>query len=262
MPDFGSSLTRLRQGQRLSQLQLALRAGLSQRHISFIESGRARPGPVAIGKLVAGLGLSRAEAARLIQSLHPEQAEATPDWLSPELAPARSVATQLLDRHDPYPALICLRDGAVLQSNAGFVHLLTVAAPDGSLTQHADNLYDLTLHPDALPRFMDNPKAIIPHTVARLRRIADQHDDARATLSRVSRYDTVKAHAGFQTETAATGVLCERYRIGDQTIGLVTMSAAFGCPEQELAQHVSVELFFPADEATAGVIQMLTGVRR
>jgi transcriptional regulator with XRE-family HTH domain len=248
-------LARLRRGRRLSQLALAARAGLSQRHISFIETGRAQPGPAAIRKLIEGLGLSRAEASALLGTIN-LAGQATPvDWLSDAFAQARSVAALLLDNHDPYPALICARDGTVLQANRGFDALIALADPDGLLAVLAQNLYDLTLHPDGLPRLMVNPEAIVAHTIHRLRRAAEADDAAAKALRRAIHYPAVR-DATFATARApAAAVLTEHYRVRGETLSIVTMSAAFGCPEDELAQQVSVELFFPADVRAASIMR-------
>jgi transcriptional regulator with XRE-family HTH domain len=254
MTNFGAGLARLRREKRLSQLQLALKAGLSQRHISFIESGRAQPGPMAIRKLIDGLGLSRAEASTLLNAAKLGGKARQIDWLSADFEQARAVASQLLDNHEPYPALICARDGTVLLSNKGFQRLIKRADTDGRLARLAGNLYDLTLHPDGLPRMMQNPELIIPHTLHRLRRAARDDDGAAETLARTMRYATVKDVSFAHLGTAAGGVLCEKYQLGEDVLNIITMTAAFGCPEEELAQQVSVELFFPADDKAADIM--------
>jgi transcriptional regulator with XRE-family HTH domain len=257
MADFGLSLSRLRRERRLSQLELALRAGLSQRHISFIESGRAQPGPSAIRKLIDGLGLSRAEASALLNAAKLSGKTQGLDWFSPEFEQARAVASQLLGNHEPYPALICARDGTVLQSNAGFERLIAQADTDGRLAKLAGNLYDLTLHPGGLPQLMQNPELIIPHTLHRLKRAANDDDGAAKTLARIMRYATAKDSSFADLGTAAGSVLCEKYLLGDDLLHIITMTAAFGCPEEELAQQVSVELFFPADENAKAIMREL-----
>jgi transcriptional regulator with XRE-family HTH domain len=257
MQHFGTSLAKLRHERRLSQLQLANQVGLSQRHISFIESGRAQPGPVAIRKLIDGLRLSRTEASMLLRTVELEGNLGSVDWQSKELSEAREVAAMLLKNHEPYPALICKRDGTVLQSNTGFRRLITRADNDGKLDALAGNLYELTLHPDGLPRLMINPELIIPHTLHRLRQAASVDCVAARVLARLETALHKDAASFASIAPAVGGVLCEHYRIGQADLKIITMSAAFGCPEEELAQQVSVELFFPADNEAAAFMKAL-----
>jgi transcriptional regulator with XRE-family HTH domain len=257
MQHFGANLARLRRERRLSQLQLAEHAGLSQRHISFIETGRSQPGPVAIRKLIDGLSLSRTEASMLLRTVDLEGGAANIDWDSNGLADARRVAAMLLQNHEPYPGLICRRDGGVLESNAAFRRLIALADDDGRLEAIAGNLYDLTLHPDGLPRLMVNPELVIPHTLHRLRRAAHADEAAAKVLERLGPFQRKESGSFALNMPAVSSVLCEHYRIGKTDLKIITMSAAFGCPEEELAHQVSVELFFPADEKSAAFMQAL-----
>jgi transcriptional regulator with XRE-family HTH domain len=259
MQSFGIALARLRRARDLSQLKLGEQAGLSQRHISFLESGRAQPGQAALRKLIDGLLLSRREASELLAAASGVTRTAAADWFGPDHVATRNVAHMLLARHAPYPALIYQRCGHVLAENSGFTALINRAeATAGVARALRRNIYDLILHPDGLPRIMANPAEIRTHTLTRLRRMAAQDDRAAQTLRRLK--PAVADLKGFAEAPDNThAVLVENYRLDGQNVQLVTMAAGFGFPEDDLAERISIDLYFPANPGSADRLSKLAG---
>jgi transcriptional regulator with XRE-family HTH domain len=253
---FGTILSDQRRLRGLSQLQLSNASGVSQRHISFLESGRAKPGRAATARLVAALALHRHEADALLTAAGLRAPSAVPAWSDPAFAAVRAATRLLIDSHEPWPAIICDHAGTILATNAAFDRVMVLAGGNAMLATTGHNLYDLTLHPQGLYPLMDNPEAIVPHTLLRLRRAAASDPAARQTLMRVGDWPNVSTHGAISAPDGG-GALCERYRIGDMTIAIHSMTTCFGCPEDATAQVIQIELFLPADNATRSLFGKL-----
>ena len=234
---------------------------MSQRHISFLESGRAKPGADAVRKLTSGLNLSFVETNELYESagLVPPRAEFSIEDVA--FAPAMSAMRALLENHLPNPAIAVSRSGEILLENDAFAQTkdwafsMNRASPvDPAIVS---NLYDLTLHSDGLRRFMLNPKEIIPHTLRRLRIAARFDREAHRTSERCMRYAGLSEFKDLREPSSAnlSSVLVERYRIHDLDLSFVSMVAAFGSPEDVTAQNIQLELFFPHNPATTKSIR-------
>lgn len=138
----------------MSQLDLALRAGTTQRHLSFIESGRSTPGRNMVVRLAESLELPLRERNELLLAagFAPAYPETSLD--DPALAPVRGAIEHILDGHLPYPALVADRRGGLVAANAGF-GLFTEGVSE-ELTGPGSNVYRLALHPQGLaPRIVN-----------------------------------------------------------------------------------------------------------
>ncbi len=254
--DFARALASLRKRNRLSQLDLAELSGVSQRHISFLESGRSNPGPDAVTKLVRALELSFADTNFIYTCAGLNCPRPVFDFADPEFAPARRAIEQMLRSHAPSPAIATLRDGKIVIANEAFRSALNWAfegsTPWRKRAADGDNLYDLSLHPKGLRRFMVNPDEIVPHTLRRLRTAASAHEGASSVLRRVEAYAGISAFSGMPetNASASSSVLVERYLVQGRALNLVSMVACFGSPEDVTAQAVQIELFFSADDET------------
>jgi hypothetical protein len=250
MVSFGTVLAEKRRHRRLSQAELSGASGVSQRHISFLESGRAAPGRKA-------LALSKPEADQLLVAAGLASQRAPLDWHAPALVDVRATIDLMLAKHGPYPAIACDRAGTILATNAGFDWAVTAV---GLTIGHWSNLHDLTLHPNGLAPHMINPEAIVPHTLRRLRMAATGAEAAATTLHRVAAYPVAEQFRHVRGEETYTGVLIERYRLNSGDIALISVTAAFGSPEDEIAQHIQIELFFPADTVTEATFAALSSI--
>ncbi|MEO0884109.1 MAG: helix-turn-helix transcriptional regulator [Pseudomonadota bacterium] len=263
--DFGSELAGLRRRTRLSQLALAERSGVSQRHISFLESGRSQPGAMSVKKIAHALNLSYSEE----NSLYLKAGLAPPrphfDLTDGEFAPAKQAIEKLLKRHEPYPAVVTRRCGEILFANETFDAALSWAfeghAPWRPRDQARDNLFELTLHPGGLRQFMINPEDIVPHTLRRLRRAAMDDPKTRDVVRRVESYSGLQdyLHLHEPPSSVPSSVLVECYQVHGRPLNLVAMVASFGSPEDVTAQTVQIELFFPDDEESEST---LNGIAR
>lgn len=262
--DFGSELAALRRRARLSQLALAERSGVSQRHISFLESGRSKPGTKSVAKIALALKLSYGEENVFYRKAGLIPPRPLFDLDDPEFSPATQAIEKLLSGHDPYPAVASMRCGEIILTNEAFRAALVWAygerKPRQDDGQHNDNLFELTLNPEGLRQFMINPEEIVPHTLRRLRRAAIEEPKARDVLRRVEAYPTTQEylHLTEPQSSARSSVLIERYEIRERPLNLVSMVASFGSPEDVTAQSLQIELFFPNDAESEQTLTQMT----
>ena len=178
---IGPLLRDWRQRRRLSQLDLALEAGVSARHLSFVETGRSRPSAEMVLHLAEQLDvpLRDRNALLLAAGFAPAYAERPLD--APEMAPVREAIQLVLDGHDPYPAVVVDRRWDVVASNRGLAALMTGVAT--WLLEPPVNVMRLSLHPEgAAPRIV-NLGEVRAHLLERLgRQVSVTGDEALRTL--------------------------------------------------------------------------------
>lgn len=242
---FGRTLAQLRRQRGWSQEDLALRAGVSQRHVSFLETGRARPGQKGLGKLAAALVLRGWEQRALMDTLAPAAAHDA-QTASPDFA----FVASLMPRFSPWPAYAFRIDGALIATNCALDRLLDRAAPNEDLWHSTapscgPNIYDLVFHPHGLARWLVNPEEVVPETLRRLR-IEAAHDAALLpVVARVEAYASVEK---WGAPRVPPSVLIERYRFGDNTLSIVSMIAHLASPGELELDLLRIESFIPADQ--------------
>ena len=245
--DFPATLKERRASRRLSQLELALRAGTTQRHLSFIESGRSAPGREMVIRLTESLGLPLRERNELL--LKAGYAPAYPETAlgSRDLVPVMDALTHILDGHMPYPAIVIDRYGEIIAANAG-QRLLT----DGCAQHLHSNAYRLALHPDGMaPRvanFADWGWHVLNAMAAELARNPDERLGAlHAELSRyVPAARVAPGHLGFAVPL--------ELRTPHGELRLMTTITSFATAVDVTVSELKLEAFLPADQATATML--------
>lgn len=171
--DFPHALRERRTRRHVSQLDLALRAGTTQRHLSFIESGRSAPGRNMVIRLAESLELPLRDrnALLLAAGYAPVYPESSLD--DPALAPVRTAIDHILKGHLPYPALVVDRNGDVVAANEAF-DLITEGA-DPRLVGPGTNAYRLALHPHGMAPRILNFAEWAGHILERIRQLEELH---------------------------------------------------------------------------------------
>jgi transcriptional regulator with XRE-family HTH domain len=244
---FGLTLAKFRRARGWSQEALGLRADLSQRHVSFLETGRAHPGQRSLSKLAAALALKGWEHRALLASLtqSPESAAAA--------VPDHAVMSALIERFSRWPAYAFRPDGGLIGSNAPLDVLLSRAAPHEDLWEvtapaSGPNIYDLVFHPDGLMRWLENPGEVIPETLRRLR-IEVAHDPSLLPLlARIEAYPCVQRYA--RSAALAPPLLIERYRIDGVMLSIISVISHLASPGELDLDFLRIESFVPADEVS------------
>lgn len=257
-PSLQSTLQAARKSKRISQLELALRMGVSQRHVSFVESGRAQPSCELLL-----LWLHELQAPLALRNVALQQAGYAPVYRGSELsdavlAPVREALGRLLAAHDPMPAMVLDAAWNVLQMNRGAQWLaLTLMPWIAHLPQNQPvNMLDAMLHLEGMTRHMTNLEEVAPALLAHLR------DDASAAPELLPRVELLAAQIqqrlGKKLSTTwprqMAPVLTTRFSTAHGELAFFSMFSTFGTPQDITLASLRVEHMFPADDATRAVI--------
>ena len=249
-----ATLAALRKSRRVSQLELSLRTGVSQRHLSCIETGRARAGRETLLALLTALGATLPERnqALLAAGYAPAHAESPLD--APEMAPVRAALTQLLHAHDPTPALVVDGEYNIVMANAGLARLLTLLGlPAQAMLSQPLNLLRAVFAPDGLRALCVNEAELCGEMWARASREAEHLPRLRALLDELR--PTLKPWGAIETGTLP--VLPLRLHAADgRTLSFFSAFTSFGTPLDITLASLKVEHLFPADEATRRALEV------
>lgn len=236
----------------MSQLELATLTESSARHLSFIETGRSRPSAKVIHRLSEALDIPLRERNELLVAagLPAEYPERPLDDVA--LAHYRRIVTRMLEAHDPFPAFAIDRWWHIVEANAAATRMFGPIDPER-------DMIELTYAEGPLRALIDNWAEVAWAGVDRLRReLAHSGGDERlaAMLERAERHlaDTPRPHP-----TEVAGVVCPRFRIGDQRIETVGTIMSFGTPREVVLEELRVELIFPADEKAEAFFRAMAG---
>lgn len=255
---IGQHLRDWRTRRRLSQLHFALDAGISQRHLSFIESGRSQPSRDMILRLADRLGVPLRERNAMVMAAGyaPVYPERTLD--EPALQAARRAIATILKGHEPCPALAVDRHWHLVDANAGVQRLLALVK-DPALLQPPVNVLRLALHPGGIAGSVINLAGWRAHVLERLRVQVEITGDAglealRAELAalRAPASPDPGPHHDYG-DVAAT--LRLHTPAGD--LSFITTVTVFGTPVDVTLSELALELFFPADDVTLGRLATL-----
>jgi transcriptional regulator with XRE-family HTH domain len=235
-------------------MALANEAGVSTRHLSFVETGKSRPSPELILRLAEHLDvpLPRRNAMLLAGGYAP--AYPNHEWNDPELASVRAAAKQILDGHGPNPAVLVDQHWQLVETNPA-VALLTADA-DPHLLAPPINILRLALHPGGMaPRILNLPEWRA-HLLDRLhRQVLTTGDPALQEL-----HGELGDYPGDNGEPPvpddASHILVPlRYRHEGQELSFISTTTVFGAPLDITISGLAVEAFFPSDEPTAAALR-------
>lgn len=262
--DFGARLREWRRRRGLSQLALALAADVSQRHLSFVESGRAAPSREMVLRLAEHLEMPLRERNGLLLAagFAPVFAERPLD--DPALAPARQAVERVLAAHEPFPAIAVDRHWTLVAANRAVAPLMGLADP--ALLAPPVNVLRLSLDPQGLAPHIVNLAEWRTHLLERLaRQVAASADPVLAALR-----DELAALPGprqraFSTTPAprdASGVFVPlQLATPAGVLTFVSTITVFGTPVDVTLSELALESFFPADEATAEALRAMAAGR-
>jgi transcriptional regulator with XRE-family HTH domain len=257
---IGEHLREWRQRRRLSQLDLALDAEISTKHLSFLETGRAQPSRDMVLNLSEHLDIPLRERNVLLVAagyapVFPKRA-----LDDPALQPARKAVDLVLKGHEPYPALAVDRHWTLVAANAAVPPLL--AGADPSLLQPPVNVLRLSLHPKGLAPRIANFGEWRAHIIARLSQQIDATADAELVklMNELAAYPApagAKAHKASGSTDYAGVVVPLEFVTEAGTLALFSTTTVFGTPVDVTLSELAIESFFPADAATAELLRGL-----
>lgn len=240
MEEFSHALKRWRQSRRLSQLDLAAEAGVSARHVAFLETGRSRPSPEMIQRLSEALQIPLAARNQMLNRAGFAARYPARRWDCDEMAPIWSALEWALERHAPFPGMALDRVWTVLRLNRPAQALF---GPLG-VTEGA-SLLDL-LTSDALPSLIENWPEVAHHTLLRLR----TESAAQGSVPTLDRAAQTLAAAAGSSHHSSGPVVPTIIRLGTRRLSLFATIAQFGTPEDLALDDMKIELFYPSDDET------------
>ncbi|MEU3054260.1 helix-turn-helix domain-containing protein [Streptomyces griseus] len=263
LPDTGVGplLRDWREQRRISQLELALRADSSARHISFIETGRSRPSEDMVLRLAEQLDIPVRErnALLVVAGYAPRYAQTPLD--DPAMTALREGLDRLLAAYEPYPALVVDGVYGVVAANRGIALLLEGVSE--KLLAPPVNAMRLTLHPDGLaPRIVNLPEWRADLLAQMDRQIAlVRSPELRALYDEVAAYPvparadgTDGTEPGQEQERPAAFALPMRLEHGGRVLSFVSSIATFNTPMDVTVAELAIETFLPADRETAAYL--------
>ncbi len=249
--DVGALLREWRERRRLSQLELSLRAEVSTRHLSFVETGRSRPTAEMIERLAGHLDLSLRERNRLLLAggfapVHPEHGLDEPD-----LAAVRAALRVVLAAHEPHPAVLLNRWWELVDANAALGPLLEGVDP--ALVEPPVNVLRLSLHPRGLAPRIANLGQWRGHLLEQLAQRIDRTADPRL----VDLAAELAEYPGGDPEPAgATDVVLPlRLVTPAGELSFFSIAAHVGTATDVTVEELTLEAFYPADAATAAALR-------
>lgn len=250
---FGAQLREWRHRRRMSQLDFALDAEISQKHLSFIETGRSVPSRDMVVRLAEALDVPLRDRNAMLVAAGYAPLYAARDLGDRSLAPARAAIDLLLRGHEPFPALAIDRHWTMLSAN-GAARALLALVSEPTLLSPPINVLRLTLHPQGLAPAIVNFGEWRRHLLDRLKR----QIRASADPDLVMLLGELEAYPG---ETAAPGPARDDPDFADifvplrlveagRQLSFFSTTTVFGTPVDVTLAEIAIESFFPADEAT------------
>lgn len=252
----GRLLRAWRHRRRLSQEALALEAGVSTRHISFLETGRSRPSREMVVRLAEQLDLPLRERNQLLAAagFSPLYSERRLD--DAVLAVAREAVTLVLAGHEPYPALAVDRHWNLIAANRAVSPFFAGVSP--ALQAPPLNVLRATFHPEGLASRIANFREWRDHMLGRVERQWERTGDpALADLLAELRGYPVPSEADAAGPAGSDrGIVVPlRLRIGQEVLSFLYTTTLFGEPQAVTLSEIAIESFFPADADTAAALR-------
>ncbi len=245
--DFPDKLRHWREVRRVSQLELALRANVSARHVSFLETGRSQPSRGMVLTLAAALDVPLAERNGLLGAAGFVGAYQARPAGHGALALPEAALGWMLDRHAPYPGLALDRHWRLVRLNGPAERMLAAAA-----LRVGDSLLQACAPGGTLRPLIANWPQVAAYLAARLQTEID-HYGGDAELA-AQRQALLGEGAGW-SEGPAPAVLPIIYAMGGQQLAFISTIAHFGGAQDIALSDLRIELMFPADEATAATLR-------
>ncbi|NEW41992.1 helix-turn-helix domain-containing protein [Nocardia cyriacigeorgica] len=256
----GALLRQWRHRRRLSQLELALAADSSARHISYLETGRSQPSRAMVLKLCEALDVPSRErnTVLLAGGFTPEHRDSPLD--EAELASTRIAWETMLAAHEPYPAVLVDRYWNVITANRGMKLFETAIADE--VAAEPSNVYRIALYPEgpASPARMVNYRQVRKYLLERLiGQVRATGDPALQDLyDEVSHYPLPAEPDEIIDEvTPSPFSIPVRIRTAAGELRMFSTTMTFGAPSDVTLAELAIELFYPLDGSTAAILHEL-----
>jgi transcriptional regulator with XRE-family HTH domain len=252
---FPALCRRWRQQRHLSQQALAEAAAISQRHLSWLESGRSRPSRSMVQRLAEALDIPLRERNTLLQAagFAPLYRESSLD--EPLMAAVRDALERILEHHQPYPALVMDRNWNWVMGNPAAEQLMALVGV--TVDAGPVNIAEATLREDGLLRYIRNRDTALPLFAQRLRSeaVATGNRAMIAQIEHLTRRAGIPGAADPAGGTPLLPVLPLELEFGDLRLSLFTVLSTFGTPQDVTTDELRIESFYPADQTTRAFLE-------
>jgi transcriptional regulator with XRE-family HTH domain len=242
----------------ISQADLAFEAGISIKHLSYVETAKSAPSRETLQQLAAALGLSLRDRNALLEAGGFARQYGERDLAAPELAEARRAIDLMLRRHEPFPAIVTDRRWDVIVANRAAARLIGRLLGLERMARPLNHMR-LFLASDEMRPFVENWPSLAAALMVRARHeaMAAPLDRAlQSTFQELLKLPDIKAPQ--LDERGVPGPLCEVWlRSGDFRVGLIGAVLTLGTPQDVTLQELRVEMFMPADETSEAVLVAL-----
>lgn len=242
---IGDILREWRDIRGLSQLDLAMEADVSARHLSFLESGRSQPTRDMVLRLAETLGMPLRDRNGLLMAAGFAPHYGANELESAELREIRATLQMMLSAHEPYPALALDASFSIVEANAGFAELATTLGSAGG----AANLADLVFTPGPVREAIVNWADIANYFIHRMReslRVRGSNAPLRTVYDRAMRQPGVRDAIDRMRRNTGPAVVPVELRIGDAQRRWITTVTTFGAPQDAFVEELTIEQFYPA----------------
>jgi transcriptional regulator with XRE-family HTH domain len=247
MNDFSISLKTWRAERRYSQLDLALEAKISARHLSFLETGRARPSRDMVMRLGEALELPLEARNKMLTQAGFAARYAARDWDDDAMVPIRRAVFRQLQGHMPYPGLAVDRLWTVREANPAALALFGAFG-----VQVGGSLLDMLLL-EALPQVIENWPEVAHHTALRLRTESAAQGGIPEFTAAIQHLTAAAANYTIPSMPVVPTVL----RLGGNRLSMFATISQFGTPEDLLLDYMKIELYYPMDDETDQIFESL-----
>ncbi|BBK34896.1 helix-turn-helix protein [Stella humosa] len=266
-PTIGPLLAQWRRTRRMSQMELSGESGVSTRHLSFVESGRARPSRELVLRLSAALAVPRRDRNELLLAagFAPAYRETPID--APEMADVVQALTMILEHHAPFPGVALDSRWDVLMANAPYIASVAACGPDAIggppppalvlLDRPRPNLLRLLCHPDGLRHQLDNWQEVALAVLGRVRREVARDGDPtrRRLLAEALAYPGVPPLPALDAAGAPDLIVPAVLRTPAGPLRFVSTIATLGTAQDITLQDLRIETLHPADAATDRLVR-------
>lgn len=253
-PGFGRLLRQWRAQRGMSQLDLSVEAGVSSRHLSFVETGRAKASREMVLLLARVLDVPLRDRNDLLVSAGYAPTYRATALDAPAMAQVRRALDLMLRQQEPYPAIVLDRHWNILDANAATGRLVTALLAPETVTQLGGNAMRLMFHPDGFRPHMVNWEAVAAALIQWLHRdVLSGFADAetRSLLEELLGYPGVPARwRTLDLDVSTAPLLPVEFHKGDLALRYFSALTSLGTPHDITLQELRIEAFFPADEAT------------
>jgi len=252
-----------RQFRKLSQLDLALAADISQRHVSWLETGRSRPSRDMVIRLSDALEIPLRERNVLLQSAGFSAAYNESKLDEPAMAPVLEALNHVLEHHEPFPAVVVDRLWNIKKKNRAADLILGIDGNPQELLQRIGdgqeiNLALLTLHPQGLRRYISNWQQSAPAFIRRLKCEALACGDPKMQQLFTQYIELAGlVDSASPIDAKLLPVLPLELKVGELELSLFSVISTFGTPQDITTDELRIEAFYPTDAETEGFFRSM-----